>query len=69
MKAIIEIPRNDDAHRRAIIAARDHANGQAEATDYRLGFESAAQVFAELIADADTGDFASRWCAKHLCTG
>lgn len=50
MKAIIEIVSNEDAHRRAVAAARAHSGGQTQATDYRLGFETAAQVFAELTA-------------------
>lgn len=51
MKAIIEIASNNDMHRRAIAAARSHAAGHAQVTDYRLGFESAAQVFAELTVE------------------
>lgn len=51
MKAIIEIASNNDMHRRAISAARAHAAGHAQASDYRIGFESAAQVFAELTVE------------------
>lgn len=51
MKAIIEIASNADMHRRAVAAARAHAAGRARVTDYRLGFESAAQLFAELTAE------------------
>lgn len=51
MKAIIEIASNADMHRRATAAARAHAEGHAQATEYRLGFESATQVFAELTAE------------------
>ncbi|MDN5870427.1 MAG: hypothetical protein L0H73_06870 [Nitrococcus sp.] len=51
MKAIIEIASNTDMHRHAMAAARAHANGNTRATDYRLGFESAAQLFAELTTE------------------
>lgn len=51
MKAIIEIASNADMHRRAVAAARAHAAGKVETTDFRIGFESAAQVFAELTAE------------------
>lgn len=51
MKAIIEIASNTDMHRRAIGAARALAAGKVETTDHRLGFESAAQVFAELTVE------------------
>lgn len=51
MKAIIEIANNNDMHRRAMAAAQAHASGRAQATDFRLGFESAAQVFAELTVE------------------
>ena len=51
MKAIIEIASNNDMHRRAMAAARAHAGGRAQAADFRLGFESAAQVFAELTVE------------------
>ena len=51
MKAIIEIASNQDMHRRAVAAARALAAGKIEATDFRIGFESAAQVFAELTVE------------------
>lgn len=51
MKAIIEIGNNADMHRRAMGAARAMAAGKVESADYRLGFESAAQVLAELTAE------------------
>lgn len=51
MKAIIEIASNADMHRRAIDAARALAAGKAKATDFRIGFENAAQLFAELSAE------------------
>jgi predicted transcriptional regulator len=51
MKAIIEIASNKDMHRHAVAAARAQAAGHAEATDFHLGFESAAQVFAELTVE------------------
>lgn len=51
MKAIIEIASNADMHRRAIEAARALSAGQAEDADFRIAFESAAQVFAELTAE------------------
>lgn len=51
MKAIIEIAGNQDMHRRAVAAARALAAGKIEAVDLRIGFESAAQVFAEFTAE------------------
>ena len=51
MKAIIEIASNADMHRRAVDAVRALAAGNAKATDFRIGFENAAQVFAELSAE------------------
>lgn len=51
MKAIIEIATNADMHRHAMAAAGAHAAGAARATDYHLGFESAAQLFAELTTE------------------
>ena len=51
MKAIIEIASNNDMHRRAMAAARAQAGSHAQSTDFRLGFESAAQVFAELTVE------------------
>ena len=51
MKAIIEIASNQDMHRRAVAAARALAAGRIEAVDLRIGFDSAAQVFAELTAE------------------
>jgi predicted transcriptional regulator len=51
MKAIIEIASNQDMHRRAVAAARALAAGKLETADLRIGFESAAQVFAELTAE------------------
>ncbi len=51
MKAIIEIASNQDMHRRAVAAARRLASGTVETADFRIGFESAAQVFAELTAE------------------
>jgi predicted transcriptional regulator len=51
MKAIIEVASNQDLHRRAVAAARALAAGKIEATDLRIGFESAAQVFAELTPE------------------
>ncbi|KAF1691591.1 MarR family transcriptional regulator [Pseudoxanthomonas koreensis] len=51
MKAIIEIASNADMHRRAVAAARSLATGKVETADFRIGFESAAQVFAELTAE------------------
>lgn len=51
MKAIIEIADNNDMHRRAMAAARSHASAQTQAIDFRLGFQSAAQVFAELTVE------------------
>lgn len=51
MKAVIEIASNTDMHRRAVEAARVFAAGQVQATDFRIGFESAAQVFAELTTE------------------
>ncbi|MCO5054026.1 hypothetical protein [Thermomonas sp.] len=51
MKAIIEIANNQDMHRRAVAAARALAAGKLDSADFRIGFESAAQVFAELTAE------------------
>src|SRR5690625_4403328 len=51
MKAIIEIASNNDMHGRAMAAARAHAAGRSQTTDFRLGFESAAKVFAELTVE------------------
>ncbi|MGH8192573.1 MAG: hypothetical protein ACREP2_14140 [Rhodanobacteraceae bacterium] len=51
MKAIIEIASNNDMHRRAMAAAQAHAAGRGKTTYYRLGFESAAKVFAELTVE------------------
>lgn len=51
MKAIIEIASNADMHRRAVSAARALTAGKVQASDFRLGFESAAEVFAELTAE------------------
>lgn len=51
MKAIIEIANNQDMHRRAVAAARALAAGKLDSVDFRIGFESAAQVFAELTAE------------------
>lgn len=51
MKAIIEIASNAAMHRRAIGAARALAAGKVESANYRLGFTSAAEVFAELTAE------------------
>lgn len=51
MKAIIEIADNTDMHRRAVAAARALATGEVQTADYRLGFSSAAEVFAELTAE------------------
>lgn len=51
MKAIIEVADNADMHRRALGTARALAAGQVQTTDLRIGFESAAQVFAELTTE------------------
>lgn len=51
MKAIIKIAGNAEMHRRALEAARALDSGHVEAADYHLGFESAAQVFAELTPE------------------
>jgi len=52
MKAILEIASNEQMHHRALAAARSlAATGMAQPTDLRLGFESAAQLFAELSAE------------------
>jgi predicted transcriptional regulator len=51
MKAIIEIASNQDMHRRAVATARALAAGTVETADFVLGFESAAQVFAELTPE------------------
>lgn len=51
MKAIIEIAGDTEMHRRAIGAARALAAGKVEAADYRLGFTSTGEVFAELTAE------------------
>lgn len=51
MKAIIEIASNADMHRRAVAAARALAAGKADASECRIGFPDAAQMFAELTAE------------------
>lgn len=51
MKAIIEIASNQDMHRRAVAAVRALAAGRLEMADFRIGFGSAAQVFAELTTE------------------
>ncbi len=51
MKAIIEIASNAELHRRAVTAARGVAEGNVEETDFHIGFESAAKVFADLTAE------------------
>ena len=38
-------------HRRAVAAAHALAAGKVETADFRIGFESAAQVFAELTTE------------------
>ena len=51
MKAIIEIASNADMHRHAVAAARALAAGKVEADELHIGFESAAEVFAEFTAE------------------
>jgi predicted transcriptional regulator len=51
MKAIIEIANNEQMHRRALDAARNLGAAQTQAAHLRIGFESAAQLFAELTAE------------------
>lgn len=51
MKAIIEIASNADMHRRAVATARALSAGRVEDAEFRIGFENAAQVFAELTAE------------------
>jgi predicted transcriptional regulator len=51
MKAIIEIASNTNLHRRALTAAHAMAAGKVEDTEFRIGFESAAKVFAELTTE------------------
>lgn len=51
MKAIIEIASNADMHRREVAAASALAAGRVQTADYRLGFASAAEVFAELTSE------------------
>jgi len=51
MKAILEIASNDEMHRRALEAARNLDAAGARAADLHIGFESAAQLFAELSAE------------------
>ena len=51
MKAIIEIASNKDLHRRALETARAVAAGKIEETEFRIGFESVAKVFADLTAE------------------
>jgi predicted transcriptional regulator len=52
MKAILEIASNAQMHRRALETARKLASGKkAQAADLHIGFESAAQLFAELTAE------------------
>jgi predicted transcriptional regulator len=51
MKAILEITTNEQMHRRALAAARNLTTKGAQATDLRIGFESAAQLLAELTVE------------------
>lgn len=51
MKAIIEIASNADMHRRAVAAARAAAAGEVQEAELRIGFASAAEVFAELTTE------------------
>jgi predicted transcriptional regulator len=51
MKVIIEIASNEQMHRRALEAARKLTAGAAQATDLRIGFESATQLLSELSAE------------------
>jgi predicted transcriptional regulator len=51
MKAIIEIASNQDMHQRALEAARKLSATGAQPTDLHIGFESAAQLFAEFTAE------------------
>ncbi len=51
-KAIIEIADNDELHRRAMDTAREISAGRTvKAANFTLGFESSAQVFAELTGE------------------
>lgn len=50
-KAIIEIASNADMHSRAMATAHALRSSHATASDFHLGFENAAQVFAELTAE------------------
>jgi len=51
MKAVLEIASNEEMHRRALESARKLATAGVKATDFHLGFESAASLFAELSAE------------------
>jgi predicted transcriptional regulator len=51
MKAIIEITSNAEMHRRALETARNLGAGKVQAANLRIGFENAAQLFAELSAE------------------
>ncbi|MDR2213073.1 MAG: MarR family transcriptional regulator [Pseudomonadales bacterium] len=51
MKAILEIANDEKMHQRALEVARNLAAGKAQEADLHIGFESAAQLLAELTPE------------------